>query len=60
MPEKVALAGEHLAAIVTKVDDDCVCLMAFMPCHNGTHFAANVRYSEEKEPGTWHWIEREE
>jgi hypothetical protein len=59
-PEFATEGGEHLAAIVTKVYGDKVNLQAFLPECNGTYCAVNVAYSEAKEPGTWHWIERED
>ena len=51
-------AGAHRAAVVTEVRDSELgtCTLAvFNP--TGIHWNT-ARYSEGKEPGTWHWIER--
>lgn len=51
-------AGAHRAAIITEVKDGFheVGLCVLNP--TGMHFAQDVPYSADNEPGTWHWIER--
>ena len=67
----VAYNGRHLAAMVIghqQVFDDSVALAdlaVFTNMENangiksyGLQFHQSVMYSEEKKPGTWHWIEK--
>jgi hypothetical protein len=56
--------GKHdcVAAIVTRrpADNDnslAICLTAFEPFPNASTAIAQVQFSEEREPGTWHWPE---
>lgn len=67
----VAYNGRHLAAMVigTYLDglDSCADLVVYTNMTNaagkknfGVQFHQDVRYSEDKMPGTWHWIERAE
>lgn len=55
--------ARHLAALVIRVWDNSECNLAvFNDSELGgldiSHHAF-VSYSEDKKPGTWHWIERE-
>lgn len=58
--------GEHRGAIVTKVGDrSLVNLSVFGDSSNdgpqyamGSVWRTSVQFSEGKEPGTWHWIEK--
>lgn len=66
--------GEHRPAIVVKnwgetySDPGTVNLTVFTDWSNdrrfneqyasGLYWATSVKYSENKEPGSWHWIER--
>jgi hypothetical protein len=65
----VAYNGRHLAAIVIGHDgsksysDADIALFTNMNNVNGSksfglQFHQDIPYSETKEPGTWHWIER--
>lgn len=61
----VAYNSTHLAALVIRALGDKANLVTFsdMPNVNGdTNFSLgfmqNVPYSDTKEPGTFHWIER--
>ena len=55
----------HRAAIVVNVQDKqkglCDLFVFSMPQdeHGGFFMNLGARYSGTKEPGTWHWIERE-
>lgn len=60
-------AGEHRPAIIVKVWNQTggyVNLMVFVdgtndyPHYSGPVWATSIGYSEDKEPRTWHWIER--
>lgn len=44
--------------VVCVIDAETVNLQAF-PDHPGVQYIPNVKYSELKEHGTWHWPERE-
>ncbi len=57
--------GQHFAAIVTAVldrDMGVIDVVVFPPSNAAalpaTFAVEPARYSEGKEPGTWHWIER--
>jgi len=61
----VAYNNRHLAAIVIGVNQDKVDLALFTNMANvngiksfGLQFHQDVPYSEDKTPGSWHWIER--
>lgn len=61
----VAYNNRHLAAIVIGVNQDKVDLALFTNMANvnwiksfGLQFHQDVGYSEDKTPGSWHWIER--
>ncbi len=67
----VAYNNRHLAAIVIgvnplpKPESGMVDLALFTNMRNavgtknfGLQFHEDISYSESKEPGTWHWIER--
>ena len=49
--------GVHRAAIITAVipEDDVISLCIFNA--TGLHFRDLVRYSDNQQPGTWHWPE---
>lgn len=60
--------GEHRPAVVVKVWDKvtgCANLQAFMDGDGGDYndgtpnvkWVTSALFSEDKEPGTWHWIE---
>lgn len=66
----VAYNQRHLAALLigvnpaTDTTSESVDLAVFTSMSNvageknfGIQFHQNVRYSDTKEPGTWHWIE---
>lgn len=67
LPEGDPKKGEHRAAIVVRgIEVGVVNLIVFMDGQNdlpsgdnnrNTQWQQSVRYSEGKEPGTWHWIE---
>lgn len=67
LPEGDPKKGEHRAAIVVRgIEAGVVNLIVFMDGQNdlpsgdnnrNTQWQQSVRYSEGKEPGTWHWIE---
>lgn len=58
--------GQHRPAMVVKVWDKAagsVNLTVFADWSNdgvadSSYWATSVRYSEDHEPGTWHWIEK--
>lgn len=51
----------ELAAIVTAAHgEDMIDLYAFEPWPGGLRSFGKVRHAEDKQPGTWHWPEREE
>ena len=60
--------GQHRAALVSRVwnDDGVVNLHVFVDqandrqikADNGILLQTSVTFSEEPQPGTWHWIER--
>ena len=65
----VAFNQRHLAALVIGYDPsqsyNAVDLAVFTNMTNvagnknyGLQFHSDVKYSESKEPGTWHWIEK--
>jgi hypothetical protein len=61
----VAYNNRHLAAIVIGHEDIHANLAVFSDMKNvagnvnfGLQFQQSVQYSEAKEPGTWHWIEK--
>lgn len=70
--QKCGVVGEHRPAIVVRNwhvpgYDGMVNLQVFIDGsndigldghHTATKWATSVHYSEEKEPGTWHWIEK--
>ena len=56
--------GQHYPAIVVAVFENeygqnhpGVNLQVFMD-GNDSHWVTSRKYSEDKEPGTWHWIEK--
>lgn len=53
-------AGQHRAAVVTEVEDAATgrCALFIFHSDSGPELRPGVSYSEGKEPGTWHWIER--
>lgn len=61
----VAYNNRHLASIVIGFKDDKADLAVFTNMSNvngvknfGLQFHQEIAYSETKEPGTWHWIEK--
>lgn len=66
--EDGAHAGEHRPAVIVRVwrkDNGCSNLQVFTDGENdGPEYASGLawktsrHYSEGKEPGTWHWIEK--
>lgn len=67
---KMQSVGEHRPAVVVKVwdnhaDNGCVNLQVFMDGDGGDYndgtdnvmWATSILHSDEKEPGTWHFIE---
>ena len=61
----VAYNNRHLAGIVIGVNQDKVDLVLFTNMANvngvknfGLQFHQVIPYNEGKNPGTWHWIER--
>jgi hypothetical protein len=52
-------AGQARAAIITNILGDGISLTAFPDAANDrvgvTLSATNVKHSDNKEPGTWHW-----
>jgi hypothetical protein len=74
LPAGFRYKGEHRPAIVVKVwpysagadQYPLIQLQVFLDGandgrefrDNSLYWATSVHYSEEKEPGTWHWIEK--
>lgn len=66
LPEGARFAGQHRASMLVKVWDHhsgMANLLVFMDGVNdaygdNTVWFGSIYYSEAKEPGTWHWIEK--